>query len=313
MPGFEIAGRVVPPGSREMFELPVARLATQNMVQLPVAVLHGVSPGPTLFVTAAVHGDELNGTEVARLLIHDVRPEVLSGTLIVLPIVNVIGFIQGDRYLPDRRDLNRHFPGSARGSLASQLAYLVTKEVVSRSTHGIDLHGGSLHRTNYPQVRGDLRKPAVEALGAAFGAPVLLHAPHRGGSLRSAAAKAGIPVVVYEAGEPMRMEHDAIRVGLDGVKRVLGQLGMIEDPPATAGSLVCRESTWHRAPQSGIARIFVRPGERVQRGTFLAEIGDAFGIRAAVAKSRVDGVVVGLSRNPVVSRGDAIVHVAEVD
>lgn len=313
MKSFEIAGHEIKPGTRAHFELPVARLATQNMVQLPVAVLHGAKPGPRLFVTAAVHGDEVNGTEIARLLIDGTLPHLIAGTLIVLPIVNVLGFIQGDRYLPDRRDLNRMFPGSAQGSLASQLANLVMKEVVRRSTHGVDLHGGSMHRTNLPQIRADLRMEGVPALCEAFGAPLSMHAKQRAGSLRSAAGREGVPVLVYEAGEPMRFERDAIREGLDGVKRLMHHLGMLtQSPPITRPSIVSEESHWVRAARSGIARIFVDPGDEVAKGSLLAEIGDAFGKRASIAKARSAGIVIGRTLNPIVSRGDALIHIASV-
>ena len=310
---FEFAGEHVAPGTRKDFELPVARLATQNLVHLPVAVLHGRKEGPRLFVTAGIHGDELNGTEIARALLQKIDVTKLAGTLLVLPVVNVVGFIHGSRYLPDRRDLNRQFPGSTKGSLASQLANLVMREVVARCTHGIDLHGGTHHRTNLPQARGDMGNTASRTLCEAFGAPIALHAKHRSGSLRWAASREGIPVVVYEGGEPHRFEERAIAVGLNGTLRVMRHLGMRKTAPKRRQpQLVSLKSSWMRASVSGIARLRVTAGDRVEKKQVLAEIGNALGQRQSIERASKAGVVIGHTLNPIVSRGDAMVHIATV-
>lgn len=283
-------------------------------MHVPLAVLHGKTDGPCLFVTAAVHGDELNGTEIARRLIDHVDPKRLRGTLLVLPVVNVLGFIHGTRYLPDRRDLNRCFPGSKDGSLAAQLAHLVSVEVLARATHGIDLHGGSNHRTNLPQARGDLGDPAARAMCLAFGAPVTMDAKLRSGSLRAQAGKRGIPTLVYEAGEPLRFEELSVKRGFEGVLRVMAHLDMLDEADAAppAETLVSEKSYWIRASRSGIARLVVEAGSRVEARQVVAEIGDTFGKRICDARARGAGLVIGHSLNPVVNRGDALVHVASL-
>ena len=224
--------RTIPPGSFERVDVPAALLPTHTTLHLPLTILNGVRPGPRLWLSAAVHGDELNGVEVIRQVLEHVDPGRLSGVVRAVPVVNVFGFIQQSRYLPDRRDLNRSFPGSRTGSLAGRIAHLFMQEVVSRSSHGIDLHPASLERTNSPQTRTNLDDPAARRMALAFGAPVALHANLRDGSLRAAAAKRGIPIVLYEAGAPQRFDDDAIEVGVRGVLAVMHDLGMLPDDPS---------------------------------------------------------------------------------
>ena len=184
---FAIGNVRVRAGSTKEVELPITRLVTGGDVSLPVRVVHGREPGPTVWVNAAIHGDEVMGIEVIRQAVATLSPRTLRGTLVAVPVVNVLGFMTGDRYLPDRRDLNRSFPGSARGSLASRIAHLFMTEVVSKCDVGIDLHTASDRRTNLPQIRADLDDPRTRSLAEAFGAPVMLHARLRDGSLRQAA------------------------------------------------------------------------------------------------------------------------------
>ena len=238
------------------------------MLSLPVTVIHGCEPGPRLWLSAAIHGDELNGVEIIRRVLEQVKPKTLKGAIIAVPIVNVFGFIEQSRYLPDRRDLNRSFPGSKRGSLASRLAHLFIQEIVSHSTHGIDFHTASNHRMNLPQIRANLDRPETLACASAFGAPVLLHSAVRDGSLRQAVAKRGIPVLLYEAGEALRFNEDAIQMGVQGTLQVMMHLGMVtgaSTPPAQ--SQLFRESKWVRASHSGIFRRVVELGENSGRKT----------------------------------------------
>ncbi len=182
--GFAINDVVVEPGQCQRLELPIARLPTHTMLSLPITIVNGVQPGPRLWLSAAIHGDEINGVEMIRQVLAQVDPGQLKGTLIAVPIVNVFGFIEQSRYLPDRRDLNRSFPGSSRGSLASRLAHLFMQEVVSRCTHGIDLHTASQHRTNWPQIRANLQDRETHRCAQAFGTPVIIHAATRDGGAR---------------------------------------------------------------------------------------------------------------------------------
>lgn len=308
----EIGGVTIAPGERKRTEIPVARLLTQTLLSIPVTVVNGIEDGPKLWLSAAIHGDEINGVEIIRQVLEQVEPESLHGTLIAVPIVNIFGFIEQSRYLPDRRDLNRSFPGSARGSLASRLANLFMTQVVSRCTHGIDLHTASHHRTNLPQIRANLHDAETYRCAKAFGAPLLIHATTRDGSLREAASKQGIPVLLYEAGEALRFDTEAIKVGVEGILGVMDALGMIEREltPASAASMEVKESKWVRAPRSGILHLKVALGQRVEKKQLLCVIADAFGENSVKAYAPCDGLIVGQTQNPLVTQGDGILHLA---
>lgn len=308
----EIGGVTIAPGERKRTEIPVARLLTQTLLSIPVTVVNGIEDGPKLWLSAAIHGDEINGVEIIRQVLEQVEPESLHGTLIAVPIVNIFGFIEQSRYLPDRRDLNRSFPGSARGSLASRLANLFMTQVVSRCTHGIDLHTASHHRTNLPQIRANLHDAETYRCAKAFGAPLLIHATTRDGSLREAASKQGIPVLLYEAGEALRFDTAAIKVGVEGILGVMDALGMIEREltPAAAASMEVKESKWVRAPRSGILHLKVALGQRVEKKQLLCVIADAFGENSVKAYAPCDGLIVGQTQNPLVTQGDGILHLA---
>jgi len=307
-----VGGEEVAPGETVRLELPVARLPTHTQLSLPVTVVNGASEGTRLWLSAALHGDELNGMEIIRRVLERVDARRMAGLLIGVPIVNVIGFINQSRYLPDRRDLNRSFPGSSRGSLASLMAHLFMTEVVSRCTHGLDLHTAAPPRTNLPQVRGNLDDPEIRRCAEAFGAPILVHGLGPPGTLRAAAGRQGRTVLLYEAGEPLRFNDEAIEIGVTGVLRVMGELGMIRDAPArlrTPGR-VARRTTWVRAPQSGVIYLEVGLGERVARRAHLARITDPLGGRPVEVRAPWDGVVIGHTNNPLVHRGDGILHLA---
>ncbi|MGB5368530.1 MAG: succinylglutamate desuccinylase/aspartoacylase family protein [Polyangiales bacterium] len=284
---FEINGVMVPAGKLTQVELRLARLPTGMWISLPVGVLHGRHEGPVIWVSAAIHGDELNGVPIIRHLLDAVDPRRLSGTVLAVPVVNVQGLIQESRYLPDRRDLNRCFPGSKRGSSAAQLAHLFMTEIVARCELGLDLHTGSGGRTNLPQLRRDLDEPGTLRLVHEFGAPVLLHSRLRDGSLRAAARDLDKVVLVYEAGEASRFNNESIEMGVEGILRVMTSLGMIHDmvgPPKLAPR-ISRASSWLRARRR-------RDRSPVK------------------AKSR--GIVIGHVTSPIVHRGDAIAHIAEM-
>jgi uncharacterized protein len=307
-----VAGVSVAPGERKRIELPAGSLATGGSLTLPIEVLHGVRPGPRVWLSAAIHGDELNGVEVVRKVLGEVTPGRLAGTLLAIPIVNVQGFIIESRYLPDRRDLNRSFPGSPRGSMASRLAHLFMREVVAGCHLGIDLHTGSDGRTNLPQIRADLSEPETARLARAFGAPALIHASLRDGSLRAAATARGGRVLVFEGGEAHRFERHVIDSGFAGVLRVLQALEMRKSapPPPSDTPFESRSTAWIRAGRSGLARIHLDPGDRVAKGDRIGVIRDAFGDRTLPIKTNRSGVIIGLTRQPNVNRGDALVHVA---
>ncbi|HEY5789960.1 MAG TPA: succinylglutamate desuccinylase/aspartoacylase family protein [Gammaproteobacteria bacterium] len=310
---FSIGGVEVPPGGRETVELPMGNLITHTELHMPVHVIHGQRDGPRLFVCAAIHGDELNGVEIIRRLLAQPRLERLRGTLIAVPIVNVHGVIQHSRYLPDRRDLNRVFPGSPDGSLAARMANFFLDRIVRHCTHGIDLHTGGQHRSNLPQIRADLDDPETERLARAFGTPVLINAALRDGSLREVAASLGITMLLYEAGEGLRFDELSIRGGVRGILEVMRALDMLPQrkrarPPVEP--YIARSSSWTRAPESGIMRTRRTLGARVRKDEALALIADPFGEKEVPVLAHQDGIIIGRTNLPLVNAGDALFHIA---
>ncbi len=311
---FEIGGETVQPGERRRFTLPVAMLHTHTPVEMSVEVICGRRRGPTLFVTAAVHGDELNGIEIIRRLSSMAALRRLRGTLVLVPVVNVFGVLNHSRYLPDRRDLNRSFPGSERGSLAARLAHLVSKEIIGGSTHGVDLHTGAIHRSNLPQIRGSMADEEIRNMARAFGVPAILDSTPRDGSLRAAAMAKGIPTVVYEAGEALRFDEMAIRVGVKGIINVMRSIGMLAARTGASKPrrepVIARSSNWVRAPAGGVLRSPLQLGELVEPGDVLGTISDPLGDADFPVVSAEKGVVVGISSLPLVNEGDALIHIA---
>jgi predicted deacylase len=307
-----IGGTTVGPGERERLELPAARLPTHTMLNLPVTVINGKDDGPCLWLSAALHGDELNGVEIIRRVLRELEGADLRGALFAVPIVNVFGFVQLSRYLPDRRDLNRAFPGSQSGSLASRLAHQFMTEIVSRCTHGIDLHTAAPPRTNLPQVRGNLDDPETFRCAEAFGAPIIVHNRAPRGALRWAAVRRGAHVLLYEAGESLRFNADAIQAGVDGVLRVMAALEMIgpRPGPEPARPWNVRRQTWIRARQSGVLYLETDLGQRVAPRQQIGVISDPFGDAAVPVRAPYEGLVIGHTVTPLVHQGDGIVHLA---
>ena len=309
-----IAGVSVDPGTNRRATVPVARLATGPDVHLTVEVVHGAQPGPSLLLSGAVHGDEPIGVEVIREVLDRLDPQQMAGTVIAVPVVNVIGFLSESRYLPDRRDLNRSFPGSSRGSLAAQMAHLLMTEVVTHCDYGIDYHCGTNERTNYPNVRAELTDPETRKLAQAFGAPLMVNSKGPKGSLRRAAVQAGARVLLYEGGEARRFDEFAVVAGIEGTMRVLAELGILRRgaSPPDEPSREARRTHWIRAVRGGIFRPVVRLGDMVRRRQTLGLITDLSGDARIELKARHDGLVFGLRQSPLVYRGDAVLHLAEL-
>lgn len=310
---FSIAGETVPAGGAQIVQVPVPRLNSAEQASMPVHVRHSKTDGPRLFVSAAVHGDELNGVEIVRRLLDHRALKRLRGTLVAVPVVNVYGLVHASRYLPDRRDLNRSFPGSQRGSLTSRVAHVFTSEVVKRCTHGIDLHTGAVHRTNLPQIRANLEDPEIDRLARAFGVPVVLNHPTLDGSLRECAAKEGLPILLYEAGEALRYDEMAIRVGVQGILGVMRALDMLPAKTAKkekAEPFVADSSAWVRAPETGMLRTLVPLGARVQKEELLGIIDDPYSGDQYPIHATAPGVVIGRAQSPLMHEGDAVYHVA---
>lgn len=311
-----IAGQKIGPGQNKVVDVPLPDLYMHTSLSMPVQVMRGRREGPVLFVSGAVHGDEIVGVEIIRRLVRSKRLKSLKGTLITIPVVNVYGFINQTRYLPDRRDLNRCFPGSEEGSLAARLANLFMSEVVNKCTHGVDLHTAAIHRDNLPQIRAALENPAVEEMARAFNAPVILNSGLIEGSLRYACQQANVPVIVYEAGEALRFNELAIRAGVRGVLAVMRKLGMLTASRTKhlkpVEPFVARSSSWVRAPQSGIFRMLVPMGAHVTKGDILGMVAAPYGDEKSETKvfAICSGVIIGRTNIPLVNEGEALFHIA---
>lgn len=311
----EIGGATIYPGEVREVEIKLPPTFSTDNLSMDVKVVRGFRPGPTIFLCAAIHGDEINGIEIVRRVIKAVDPRKLSGTLLAIPIVNLYGFNTHSRYLPDGRDLNRSFPGSAQGSLTARLADTFMQEIVSKCTHGIDLHTGGRHRSNFPQIRAQLDVPEVREMTNAFGAPLVINSKERDGSLRQCATAMGVPVILYESCEALRFDEVYIRAGEKGVLDVMRHLGMLRksrSKKAKTAPMISQETRWVRAPASGIHRVLVPLGAQVDRGQVLGVVADPMGDDEIEVKAPVSGILIGRSNLPLVYAGDALFHIARV-
>ncbi len=311
-----IGGTRIYRGERKKVRIEFAALYDYTQLTIPVEVIRGVEKGPTLFISAAIHGDELNGVEIIKKLLKKAFLKKIKGTLILVPVVNVFGFNNKSRYLPDRRDLNRSFPGSKNGSLAARLAYTFIKEIISKCTHGIDLHTGAIHRTNLPQIRACLNDKITRELAEGFGVPVVIDSMLRDGSLREAARKKDVAMLLFEGGQALRFEESVIKIGLRGCISVMKKIGMTQHSIISKSSLntskifVAKSSFWTRAPHSGAFSSRVKIGARINAGDTLAIITDSFGRDPFSVKAEEGGILIGVTLLPLVNKGDAMFHIA---
>ncbi|MGB8315766.1 MAG: succinylglutamate desuccinylase/aspartoacylase family protein [Aestuariivirga sp.] len=315
MMAFTIGMEEVRRGARKTVELPISVLANHTPINLPVHVINGTEPGPVLFISGVVHGDEILGVEIVRRVTQHPALKRLSGTLLAVPIVNAFGFLNHSRYMPDRRDLNRSFPGSDHGSLASLLADLFMNEVVLRSQYGIDLHTAALHRSNLPQIRIAPDEPELMALAEQFSPPVILVSKLRDGTLRQCARDNGVKMLLYEAGEALRFDETAIDVGVRGILNVMASLNMIVPLRTTKPvpvPAISYSSSWLRAPEGGVLRSAIDIGARVAKDAVIGEISSPLGDLSVAIIAEDDGIVVGRTNLPIVNRGDALFHVARM-
>lgn len=300
----------VEPGTYRQLLWSATELFEGLPVDSPVLVVNGRLAGPTLCLTAAVHGDELNGIEMVRRVMHDLNPQKVAGAVVGVPIVNLQGFRSGSRYLPDRRDLNRYFPGNPRGSAASRIAYSFFTDVVLHCDALIDLHTGSFERSNLPQLRADLRDPDVLTLTQGFGATVILHSTPAEGTLRYAATSAGIPAVTLEAGGPSQLELEEVKHGVKGIETLLATLDMVRKSRFWGDAEpVYYRSSWVRANRGGILLANVSLGSTVREGDLLGTITDPISNASAQLRSPFSGRIIGMARNQVVMPGFAAFHV----
>lgn len=311
---FSISGIKVAAGETREIYLKVSESYLSSSVQIPVTVIRGSKSGPTAFVMAAIHGDEINGADIVRRLIFDIDHEKLTGTLIAIPVVNIPGFHAQSRYLPYHRDLNRFFPGKRKGNNAERMAYRLFNEIVLKCDFGIDLHTASDGRLNLPQVRGEMKNPRVRNLSRAFGASVLVNQPGVRGSLRREATEAGVPTILFEAGETGRFSQKISLAGLRGVLNVLSEMGMWpeherERPPF---QVIVKSSEWIRAEKGGILDLTIRPGELVYAGDQIGSILNPFGKTVTRIRAAHTGIVIGVTTAPLTIPGTGIAHVARL-
>ncbi|MCF3651215.1 succinylglutamate desuccinylase/aspartoacylase family protein [Synoicihabitans lomoniglobus] len=311
-PPLIIGGQTIAAGTRAEIRLKVSETYFGDDVSIHLRVIRAKKPGPAVFVTAAIHGDELNGVGVVHELLCDPDLELVRGTLVLVPVCNVLGFEANERYLPDRRDLNRSFPGSPTGSLASRIAHTLFENVVRNCDLGIDLHTAAIQRTNYPNVRGRLADPAVKRLAEAFGAELIMNGDGPEGSFRREAGAAGCPTICVETGEPWKMEPAMVQFGVRGVRNVLIDLGMMrgEVTPPPYQTRITR-NRWLRAKVGGILRFHVAPGQIVRTGQDLASNFTLLGEQRNVLSSPCDGIVLGMTTLPTVKPGEPVCHIGE--
>ncbi len=307
-----IGGIPILRGQRKRVFLESAALYDYTKLTIPVEVIRGKLKGPVLFISAAIHGDEINGVEIIRRLLQKRFLSQIKGTLILIPIVNIFGYNYKSRYLPDRRDLNRSFPGDPKGSLASRLANIFMKEIVSQSTHGIDLHTGALHRVNLPQIRACLDNSDTKILAKEFGTSVIINSKLRDGSLREAARKKNVVMLLYEGGQALRFEENVIRAGLHGCISVMKKIGMIETlkNKKKTDIFIAESSYWIRAPRSGAFAAHKKIGETVNVGDIIATIANPLGREKQTVLADEKGILIGSTLLPLVNQGDAMFHIA---
>ena len=306
-----INGASIDRGEKVITKLVVSKLPSGTVIEIPVYVFRSVHDGPVVLLMAGMHGDEVNGTEIIRRMLTKKMLYPLKGTIIAIPILNVYGFLNFSRQMPDGKDVNRSFPGNHNGSLASRVAHRFMKEIMPYVDFGLDFHTGGASRANYPQIRCVLSDYRNEELARAFAAPFIMNAPYRQGSLRKEAAKNSKSILVYETGESLRFDEKGITIGIAGTCRVLHSLGMISSStPAAEETIVCLKDTWIRAKNAGLWRTTVCIGQLVKKNQHIGSITDPYGETEVRVSAPATGYVVGLNNMPVVNQGDALLHIA---
>ncbi len=311
-----INGLHILPGERVLTRLVISKLPSGAVIDVPVHVIRAVAPGPVLLLMAGMHGDEVNGIETIRRLLRRNLLQPACGTIIAIPILNIYGFLNFSRDVPDGKDVNRSFPGHPRGSVASRVAHRFMREIMPLVDCGIDFHTGGAARANFPQLRCVLGEDDLtDALAEAFAAPFTLHARLRPGSLRATAHALGKSIIVFETGESLRLDEPGIEAGIAGTLRVLHHLGMstAEGPAPISPSIVCHRHRWLRARYAGLFRAMVKLGDYVEQGQVYGSVADPYGLQSVRLESPMSGYVIGFNHMPVVNQGDALLHLAVPD
>ena len=308
-----LLGRSVAPGEWAQVDLKVSETVTHQPARIPVSIVRGLEDGPVLYLVSALHGNEINGVAIVRRLLDTLGGKLARGTLIAVPVANRFGFDANDRYLPDRRDLNRHFPGEAKGNMASRIADQLFRKVVLAADCGIDLHTAAAGNTNLCHIRGDADVAPVKEIMRATGLPILVHGDGPKGSLRRAATEAGVPTVLFEAGEPGRFERHVVDIGHHAVLRVMAHLGMVPDSfRKPSFQALIRQAHWLRVDHGGILDLRVEPGDLVTKGQHIGDLVDPFGRHVDHLVADRSGVVLGIATDPLANPGNAVVHIGEM-
>ncbi len=307
-----INGQYIEPDTSIELNLMVSKLPSRTPIHIPIFINRAKEDGPVVLLLGGLHGDEVNGVEIIRRIMEARHHVPEKGTIITIPILNIYGFINFSREVPDGKDVNRSFPGSSTGSLASRVAYYLLHEIVPQIDYGLDFHTGGASRTNYPQIRCDLHDPENQKLAEYFQAPFTIHSKHIKGSLRYAAYEMGKRFLVYEGGESLRLDEYAIKEGIDGFRRFIGALGLSTPPFSERSfekSIVIHKRKWLRAMESGLFSTYYQYGDMVQANQILGSIADPFGDYESLIKSPANGYIIGLNNNPVVNQGDALINI----
>jgi uncharacterized protein len=314
MGAIEIGGQKIYPGESKQVVVNIARLPSRTVIDTLIHVFRSEKEGPVLLLSAGLHGDEINGIESLRRMIvkKQLMPEI--GTIICIPIINIYGFLNFSRDLPDGKDINRSFPGSENGSLASRVAHFIVQEILPLIDYGIDYHTGGAAKSNYPQVRCITKDEENLNLAKAFAAPIILNSNYRPGSLRKEAAKNGKRIIVYEGGESLRFDENAIEQAIKGTKRVMHYLNMVSKSPNKEFTpTLVEKSSWVRAKYAGMFRSNIMPGDTVKKNQIIGSITDPYGDFEHKKKAPFNGIVIGKNNNPIVHAGDALFHLGKLD
>jgi len=312
----ELRGEIVGLGESKLIRFAIDRLPTGTLIEIPVYVFNGEEKGPTVLLQGGLHGDETNSVEIIRRMLENDYFKIKRGCVIVVPVLSVFGFLHFSRDVHGK-DVNRSFPGSKMGSLASRIAYFHMREIVNNIDFGIDFHTGGGQRSNYPQIRYTEESLESKKLAEIFNAPFYFPSKLIQKSFRKEAHKNNIPIIVYEGGEALRFDEDAIREGIEGTLRILKHFKMITKNPLRnvkkKKSIYLSKRRWIRAKIAGLFNSFVHNGDKVIKGQVLGDITDTYGETSVKIKAPISGYIIAINYFPIINRGDAIFNIGSVE